>query len=109
MPTTTKARRSKADKLADYLAGRRTLNGEVFSMTDLSEALGQLLDDRRTSHDDIVSRVRKILHSSEGRFDDPNVVRRALKVRTAQEPLFFALMRVRQARMRRKLRRAASA
>ncbi len=105
MPTTTKTKRSNPNMLADYLAGKRTLNSFVFSMNDLVEALRQLLDDGCTSEQDIVSRVRKILRSRNGCFDDLNVVKRALKIREENEPLFIALMRVQQAKMRPRRRR----
>ena len=105
MPTTTTPKRSKSDKLADYLAGKKPLPEEFFSTTNLTEALRQLLGDEDICNDDIDARVKRIIRSHHGFFEDLTIVRRALKVRERGEPLFFALMRVRQTRLRRAMKR----
>ena len=74
-------------------------------MTDLTVALGKLLGDREVSESDIVSGVRRILSSHKHHFDDVNMVRRVLKIRPADQPLYSSLMTVRQARARKDMRR----
>ena len=108
MPTNTPSNHTKANKkaeeLANYLAGRGTLSQTLYSMTDLTMALGMLIGDPEVSEDDIVSAVRRILRSRKHRFDNINMVKRALKIRHADEPLYSSLMKVRQARLRRSIR-----
>lgn len=108
MPTNTRSNPTKADKkaeeLADYLADRGTLAEGYYSMTDLTVALGKLLGDREVSEGEIVSAVKRILSSHKHHFDNINMVKRALKIRAADQPLYSSLMMVRQARLRRSIR-----
>ena len=108
MPTNTHTNRTNADKkaeeLADYLAGRGTLSQRFYSMADLTVALGMLIGDPEVSETDIVSAVRRILSSRKHHFDNIHMVKRALKIRHADEPLYSSLMKVRQARLRRSIR-----
>ncbi|HUE79666.1 MAG TPA: hypothetical protein VMN38_08545 [Sphingomicrobium sp.] len=101
MPTQNKPRLSKSDKLAHYLAGKGPLPHEFFSMGNLTEALRKLMGDRDICEDEIEARVKSFIRSHHGLFEQLNIVKRALKVRTPGEPLFFALARVRQAYARR--------
>ena len=105
MPENNKPKHTKADDLAHFLAGKRPLRPGSFSMTDLTEALGKLLSNPDISESDIESGVRAILRSRSCYFDDVNIVKRALKVRNEGQPLFAALMGVRQARARRRVHR----
>lgn len=96
---------TKAEELADYLAGRGSLAEQFYSIANLTAALGILLDDPDTSQEEIVSGLRSIMRSHKHHFDEVNVVRRALKVRREGEPMFGALMMVRQARIRASMKR----
>lgn len=108
MPANTRSNHTKADKkaeeLADYLADRGTLAERYYSMTDLTVALGKLLDNPEVSENDIVCGVRRILCSRKHHFDNINMVKRALKIGPADQPLYSSLMKVRQARLRRSIR-----
>ena len=108
MLTNTRSNQTNADKkaeeLANYLAGRGPLAEGYYSMTDLTVALGMLLGDPEVSETDIVSAVRRILSSRKHHFDNIHMVKRALKLRHADEPLYSSLMKVRQARLRRSIR-----
>jgi hypothetical protein len=102
MPGNSKRpRHSKADDLAGYLAGNAPLPRAFFSLSNLAAALRTLLDDSDVSQQTIVSRVRHVILNHHLCFDEAETVKRALAARTEAEPLFFALMRVRQARARR--------
>lgn len=102
MATNNKSRGTNSRYLAAYLAGEAALKPALSSMTELNEALAKLLDRRDIEEDEIVARVRKILRSRETRFDNVNVIQRALKVRADGEVLFSSLKRVQQVRLLRK-------
>lgn len=104
MPKTTKPKLSKSDKLADYLAGKGPLAHEFFSMGNLTEALLKLRDED-VNEEEVAARAKSIIRSHHGSFDGLTILSRALQSRTKGEPLFFALMRVRQAFSRRALPR----
>lgn len=102
MPNSSKAtRHSRTDALVHYLAGNAPLPHAFFSLSNLTEALRDLLDDDDVSKYEIVSRVNCMVRDHHFCSDEVAVVKRALACRATEEPLFFALMRVRQARARR--------
>lgn len=105
MPTNTKPTPSKADKLADYLAGNASLPHEFFSMGNLTEALFKLREDGDVDEDEIAARAKRVIRSHHGFFDELTILRRALQSRAKGEPLVYALMRVRRAFARRRWRR----
>lgn len=105
MSTDTKATLSKSDKLTDYLAGKGPLPREYFSMGNFTEALLKLRDDEDVDQDEVAVRAKSLIRSHHAVIEELTILRRALQARKEGEPLFFALMSVRQAFARRRLPR----
>lgn len=97
MATISKRTRSKADKLADFLAGKAPLPHEFYSMGNLTDALFQLKDDEDVTEDEIAARAKSLIRSHHAVIEELTILRRALEGRQWGEPLRYALLRVRQA------------
>lgn len=105
MAANTKRRRSKAERLADYFAGRSSLANEFFSMGNVTEALLKLRNDGDIDEDEVAARANNLIRSHHCLFEELAILKRALQCRAKGEPLVYALLRVRQAFARRGLPR----